>query len=108
MALLWVAGVMNLLWVAAIATFVIVEKYCRSWALVGRVAGACSCWQASCCSRADVADIGAFAKRVRKRRDAAPAFRASSQGAMFFPRLPQWEFSRLIATHPQAVACHGP
>ena len=42
--------VMNLLWVAAIATFVIVERYCR-WALVGRVAGACSCWQASCCSR---------------------------------------------------------
>lgn len=39
MALLFVAGVMNLLWVAAIATFVLVEKVARRGDLVGRIAG---------------------------------------------------------------------
>jgi predicted metal-binding membrane protein len=39
MALLFVAGVMNLLWVAAIAAFVLVEKVLPRGALVGRVAG---------------------------------------------------------------------
>jgi predicted metal-binding membrane protein len=40
MALLFVAGVMNLLWVAAIAGFVLVEKVVARGELVGRVAGA--------------------------------------------------------------------
>jgi predicted metal-binding membrane protein len=40
MALLFVAGVMNLLWVAAIATFVLVEKVVPAGARVGQVAGA--------------------------------------------------------------------
>jgi len=39
MALLFVAGVMNLLWVAAIAAFVLIEKAVRGGQLVGRVAG---------------------------------------------------------------------
>jgi len=39
MALLWVAGVMNLLWVAALAAFVLVEKLLPRGELVGRVAG---------------------------------------------------------------------
>ena len=39
MALLFVAGVMNLLWVAAIALFVLVEKVSRQGLFVGRVAG---------------------------------------------------------------------
>ena len=39
MALLFVAGVMNLLWVAAIAAFVLVEKVLPRGELVGRVAG---------------------------------------------------------------------
>ena len=39
MALLFVAGVMNLLWVAAIAAFVLVEKLSRQGLLLGRVAG---------------------------------------------------------------------
>ncbi len=39
MALLFVAGVMNLLWVATIAAFVLVEKVGPRWDLVGRVAG---------------------------------------------------------------------
>jgi predicted metal-binding membrane protein len=39
MALLFVAGVMNLLWVAAIAVFVLIEKLWRQGLLVGRVAG---------------------------------------------------------------------
>jgi predicted metal-binding membrane protein len=39
MALLFVAGVMNLLWVAAIAVFVLVEKLWRQGLLFGRVAG---------------------------------------------------------------------
>jgi predicted metal-binding membrane protein len=39
MALLFVAGVMNLLWVAAIAAFVLVEKVVPRGDLVGRVAG---------------------------------------------------------------------
>jgi predicted metal-binding membrane protein len=39
MALLFVAGVMNLLWVAAIAVFVLVEKVAPRGELVGRVAG---------------------------------------------------------------------
>jgi len=40
MALLFVAGVMNLLWVAAIALFVLVEKVVPGGAMVGRVTGA--------------------------------------------------------------------
>jgi predicted metal-binding membrane protein len=40
MALLFVAGVMNLLWVAAIAVFVLVEKLAPQGPRVGRVAGA--------------------------------------------------------------------
>jgi len=40
MALLFAAGVMNLLWVAAITAFVLVEKLVRGGALFGRVAGA--------------------------------------------------------------------
>lgn len=39
MALLFVAGVMNLLWVAAIAAFVLVEKVVPRGEVVGRVAG---------------------------------------------------------------------
>jgi predicted metal-binding membrane protein len=39
MALLFVAGVMNLLWVAVIAAFVLVEKLAREGPLVGRIAG---------------------------------------------------------------------
>jgi predicted metal-binding membrane protein len=39
MALLFVAGVMNLLWVAAIAAFVLTEKVLPRGELVGRVAG---------------------------------------------------------------------
>jgi predicted metal-binding membrane protein len=39
MALLFVAGMMNLFWVAAIATFVLVEKVLPQGELVGRVAG---------------------------------------------------------------------
>ena len=39
MALLFVAGVMNLLWVAAIAAFVLVEKVVPRGDLVGRLAG---------------------------------------------------------------------
>lgn len=40
MAMLFVAGVMNLLWVAAIAAFVFLEKLAPYGARVGRVAGA--------------------------------------------------------------------
>jgi predicted metal-binding membrane protein len=40
MALLFVAGVMNLLWIAAIAGFVLVEKLVPGGRIVGRVAGA--------------------------------------------------------------------
>ena len=40
MALLFVAGVMNLLWVAAIALFVLVEKVVPGGTVVGRVTGA--------------------------------------------------------------------
>jgi predicted metal-binding membrane protein len=47
MALLLVAGVMNLLWVAALAAFVLVEKGLPRGELVGRVAGACSSWLVS-------------------------------------------------------------
>src|SRR5690242_13272560 len=39
MALLFIAGVMNLLWVAAIAVFVLVEKLSRQGLIFGRVAG---------------------------------------------------------------------
>jgi len=39
MALLFVAGVMNLLWVAAIAVTVLVEKVVPRGDLVGRLAG---------------------------------------------------------------------
>jgi len=39
MALLFVAGVMNLLWVAAIAVTVLVEKVVSRGDLVGRLAG---------------------------------------------------------------------
>lgn len=39
MALLFVAGVMNLIWVAVIAAFVLVEKLTRQGLLLGRVAG---------------------------------------------------------------------
>jgi predicted metal-binding membrane protein len=39
MALLFVAGVMNLLWVAAIAVAVLVEKVVPHGDLVGRLAG---------------------------------------------------------------------
>jgi predicted metal-binding membrane protein len=50
MTLLFVAGVMNLVWVAAIAGFVLVEKLMRHGAAAGRVAGIVSssgaptCW----------------------------------------------------------------
>jgi predicted metal-binding membrane protein len=40
MGLLFVAGVMNLLWIAAIAGFVLVEKVMPGGRIVGRVAGA--------------------------------------------------------------------
>jgi predicted metal-binding membrane protein len=39
MALLFVVGVMNLLWVAALGAFVLVEKLVRGGAALGRVAG---------------------------------------------------------------------
>ena len=39
MALLFVAGVMNLLWVATIAVFVLVEKVVPKGELVGRITG---------------------------------------------------------------------
>jgi predicted metal-binding membrane protein len=39
MALLFVAGVMNLLWVAAIAALVLVEKVLPHGKLMGRMAG---------------------------------------------------------------------
>ena len=39
MALLFVAGVMNLLWVAVIALFVMAEKILAKGELLGRVAG---------------------------------------------------------------------
>ena len=39
MALLFAAGVLNLLWVAAITAFVLVEKMVPRGDLVGRVAG---------------------------------------------------------------------
>ena len=39
MAVLFVAGVMNLLWVAAIATFVLIEKIVPGGELIGRIAG---------------------------------------------------------------------
>jgi predicted metal-binding membrane protein len=39
MALLFVAGVMNLLWVLVIAVFVLIEKLVPSGRLVGRIAG---------------------------------------------------------------------
>jgi predicted metal-binding membrane protein len=45
MVLLFVAGVMNLLWVAAIAGFVLLEKLVRGGVVLGRVAGvALLCW----------------------------------------------------------------
>lgn len=40
MGLLFVAGVMNLLWVAAIGAFVLIEKVAPGGVWVGRVAGA--------------------------------------------------------------------
>ena len=39
MALLFVAGVMNLLWVAVIAGLVLLEKVARAGPWIGRVAG---------------------------------------------------------------------
>jgi predicted metal-binding membrane protein len=39
MALLFVAGVMNLLWVAAIAVFVLIEKATPQGVWLGRAAG---------------------------------------------------------------------
>jgi predicted metal-binding membrane protein len=39
MALLFVVGVMNLAWVAALAGFVLIEKVARGGDVVGRVAG---------------------------------------------------------------------
>jgi predicted metal-binding membrane protein len=45
MALLFVIGVMNVLWVAIIAAFVLVEKLASRGALFGRVAGLlCAIW----------------------------------------------------------------
>jgi predicted metal-binding membrane protein len=41
MALLFVGGVMNLLWVAAITIFVLIEKAAPYGQRVGRVCGAC-------------------------------------------------------------------
>ncbi|MDP2701651.1 MAG: DUF2182 domain-containing protein, partial [Candidatus Rokubacteria bacterium] len=40
MALLFVAGVMNLLWVAGLAVFVLVERVLPGGLVVGRIAGA--------------------------------------------------------------------
>jgi predicted metal-binding membrane protein len=40
MGLLFVAGVMNLLWVAAITVFILVEKVAPGGEWVGRIAGA--------------------------------------------------------------------
>ena len=40
MALLFVAGVMNLLWVATISIFVLIEKVVPRGELVGRISGA--------------------------------------------------------------------
>ncbi len=40
MALLFVAGVMNLLWVVAIAVFILVEKAAPRGNLIGLIAGA--------------------------------------------------------------------
>jgi predicted metal-binding membrane protein len=40
MALLFVAGVMNLLWVAAIAVFVLAEKVLPYGRIAGRISGA--------------------------------------------------------------------
>jgi len=40
MTLLFVVGVMNLVWVAALTAFVLIEKLARQGAVVGRVAGA--------------------------------------------------------------------
>jgi predicted metal-binding membrane protein len=45
MALLFVLGVMNLAWVAALAVFVLLEKLAPRGAIVGRVGGvAAACW----------------------------------------------------------------
>jgi predicted metal-binding membrane protein len=45
MVLLFVMGVMNLAWVAALAVFVLLEKLAPGGAVVGRVAGvAAACW----------------------------------------------------------------
>lgn len=44
MALLFVAGVMNLLWVAVLAGFVLLEKLVRGGPFLGRVAGAALVW----------------------------------------------------------------
>jgi predicted metal-binding membrane protein len=44
MALLFVAGVMNLLWVAALAGLVLLEKLVRGGPLLGRIAGAALFW----------------------------------------------------------------
>jgi hypothetical protein len=52
MSLLFVVGVMNLLWVAALAGFVLMEKLARAGLMTGRVAGlrsghgerTCSCF----------------------------------------------------------------
>ncbi|HXF89292.1 MAG TPA: DUF2182 domain-containing protein [Xanthobacteraceae bacterium] len=41
MALLFVGGVMNVLWIAAIAVFVLIEKVVPAGRLISRVAGAC-------------------------------------------------------------------
>ena len=47
MALLFVVGVMNLLWVAALAGFVLIEKLSRGGAMFGRIAGiAAAAWGA--------------------------------------------------------------
>jgi len=46
MALLLVAVVMNLLWVAALAAFVVVENGLPRGEFVGRGAGGCSSWLA--------------------------------------------------------------
>jgi predicted metal-binding membrane protein len=39
MVLLFIVGVMNLFWVAALSAFVLVEKVVPRGALIGRVAG---------------------------------------------------------------------
>jgi predicted metal-binding membrane protein len=44
MALLFVAGVMNLLWVAVLAGFVLLEKLVRGGPFLGRIAGAALVW----------------------------------------------------------------